>query len=79
MHMWSKGTLRSCEYFLRKVETLESPVALAVPGWHLQQLRGISFNNLGFPGMLRGGWTSAHPLKEILFKSNGLVRSQWLL
>lgn len=56
LNIWSKGTLWSCEYFPRKVETLKPSSALAVPGWCLQQLNGISFNNLEFPGMLRGGW-----------------------
>lgn len=50
MHIWSKGSLKNY-VSPGKVENLESHYESAVFRWCLHHLSGISFNNLGFPGM----------------------------
>lgn len=76
MHIRSKGTLWSCEYYPRKVKILEAPFVLAVPRWCLQQLSGISFNNLEFPGILRGGWVM-RDLPTPWWKSYSNLMAMW--
>lgn len=49
---------------------------LSVPRWCLQQLSGISFNNLEFPGMLRGGWVM-RDLPTPWWKSYSNLMAMW--